>query len=52
MFNLICFMYMYISIGMIFQDELNKNNHDRDHDNGHDGVFERVSVINNFLSSV
>lgn len=43
---------MYISIGIIFQDKPNNNNYDRDHDDGHDGVFERVSVIKNFLSSV
>lgn len=42
-------MYMYISTEMIFQDELNNNNYDRDHDDGHDGVFERVSVIKNFF---
>lgn len=40
-------MYMYISIRMIFQDELNNSNHDDDgHD--HDGELEHVSVIKNF----
>lgn len=51
MFNLLCFMYMYISIRMIFQDELNNSTHDDD-GRDHDGELERVSVIKNFLSSV
>nr|XP_034319374.1 uncharacterized protein LOC109619535 [Crassostrea gigas] len=40
MFNLLCFMYMYISIRMIFQDELNNSTHDDD-GRDHDGELER-----------
>uniref|UniRef100_K1QKQ6 Uncharacterized protein n=1 Tax=Magallana gigas TaxID=29159 RepID=K1QKQ6_MAGGI len=41
MFNLLCFKYVYISIRMIFQDELNNSTYDDDgHD--HDGELERI----------